>query len=203
MKIRKILVASIFMIALLMGAVAFAADKKTETKESYRLDEVASRVGFNKSAQYSSVYGVVNLTVNLLLSLLAIIFLGMMLYAGLRWITSQGEEEKIGKARTAIKAAIIGLALVVGSYGISSFLFKSMGYAGSSTAKVSCTDAKAKDGDSCGDNSVCFQKSCVSECKYKYKNLGVCTSVNGCKASYQTEGMCPGDATNVCCHKYK
>ena len=115
MKIRKILVASIFMIALLMGAVAFAADKKTETKESYRLDEVASRVGFNKSAQYSSVYGVVNLTVNLLLSLLAIIFLGMMLYAGLRWITSQGEEEKIGKARTAIKAAIIGLALVVGS----------------------------------------------------------------------------------------
>ncbi|MEK7680571.1 MAG: hypothetical protein AAB348_00780 [Patescibacteria group bacterium] len=57
--------------------------------------------------------------ISAVLSMLGIIFLLIMLYAGLRWLTSRGKEELIERAKNAVEAAVIGLIVVVLSYAIS------------------------------------------------------------------------------------
>ncbi|MDP3043663.1 MAG: hypothetical protein Q8N21_04660 [bacterium] len=58
------------------------------------------------------------------LSLLGIIFIILILYAGYNWMTAGGEEEKIRKAKDTLWRAIIGLIIIVGSYAIWNFVFK-------------------------------------------------------------------------------
>jgi len=54
------------------------------------------------------------------LSFLAVIFLVITLFAGFRWMTAQGNEEQIKKASASIKAATIGLVIVLAAYTITS-----------------------------------------------------------------------------------
>lgn len=64
--------------------------------------------------------------IQILLGFLGIIFLILMLYAGFLWMTAAGNEEKITKAKGIIKAAIIGLAIVLASYSITQFIVQSI-----------------------------------------------------------------------------
>ncbi|TSC83681.1 MAG: Uncharacterized protein G01um101413_951 [Parcubacteria group bacterium Gr01-1014_13] len=79
-----------------------------------------------KKAQYGTgtdIYSTISIIVGVGLSLAGLVFLGIMLWAGLRWMTARGNEEMIAKAKSAIFAAIIGFILVVVSYGVSAFIF--------------------------------------------------------------------------------
>ena len=49
-------------------------------------------------------------------------FLFLMVYGGFMWMTAQGDEGKIEKARNTIIAAVIGMTVVVGAFGITSFI---------------------------------------------------------------------------------
>lgn len=60
--------------------------------------------------------------IKVFLSLLGVIFLILMLYAGYNWMTASGDEAKVSKAKDTITRAIIGLIITVGAYGISSFV---------------------------------------------------------------------------------
>ena len=57
-----------------------------------------------------------------LLTLLGVIFLGLMIYGGFLWMTSSGNEESIEKAKTLIRQAIIGLAIVLSAFAITAFV---------------------------------------------------------------------------------
>ncbi len=56
------------------------------------------------------------------LSLLGIIFIILILYAGYNWMTAGGDEEKIRKAKDTLWRAIIGLIITVGAYAIWNFI---------------------------------------------------------------------------------
>tara|TARA_Y100001970_G_C13414184_1_gene453404 strand:- start:12 stop:401 length:390 start_codon:yes stop_codon:yes gene_type:complete len=53
------------------------------------------------------------------LSLVGIIFLILMVYAGYLWLTAQGEDAQIDKAKKIIKSTVIGLFLVTSAYAIT------------------------------------------------------------------------------------
>lgn len=57
------------------------------------------------------------------LSLLAIIFLVLVVIAGYRWMTASGSEEVITKAKQSMKEAIIGLVIVLAAYAVVAFVF--------------------------------------------------------------------------------
>lgn len=61
------------------------------------------------------------------LSLVGVIFLISTVYSGIQWMIASGNEEKIEKAQTRIKRAVIGLAIVVGSWIMASFIIRSAG----------------------------------------------------------------------------
>jgi amino acid transporter len=60
------------------------------------------------------------------LSLLAIIFLIMIIIAGYGWMMAGGEEAKVEKSKDTIKRAIIGLIITVSSYLITYFVFNNI-----------------------------------------------------------------------------
>ncbi len=60
--------------------------------------------------------------VRILLGFLGIIAILIMLYGGFVWLTSAGNEEKVGQAKKIITAAIIGLVIIFVSYAIAEFV---------------------------------------------------------------------------------
>jgi hypothetical protein len=61
--------------------------------------------------------------INVLFGLFGTIFIILMIYAGYNWLSSRGDEKKIGKAQETIRAAILGLIVTSGSYAIWQFVF--------------------------------------------------------------------------------
>jgi cytochrome bd-type quinol oxidase subunit 2 len=57
------------------------------------------------------------------LALLGIIFLILILLAGYKWMTAQGEESKVEEAKHTIQRAIIGLLIILAAYAITYFVF--------------------------------------------------------------------------------
>lgn len=62
-------------------------------------------------------------TVNGLITLLGIIFMIMLIYAGVLWVTARGGEEQITKAKTILIRSVVGLTIVLGSYGLARLVF--------------------------------------------------------------------------------
>lgn len=60
--------------------------------------------------------------VGAVLAFLGVIFLVLMIYGGVTWMTAAGNEAQVAKARTLIVAAIIGLLIVLSAYAITSYL---------------------------------------------------------------------------------
>lgn len=82
------------------------------------LGTVASKAGITQG----DVGTVVGTFINAALSLVGLIFLGLMIYSGIMWMTARGEEEQITKARKIIYASIIGLFITVSAYAITIFV---------------------------------------------------------------------------------
>lgn len=64
--------------------------------------------------------------IKIVLSLLGIVFIILIIYAGLTWMTSAGNEEKISKAKKTMSAAVIGLTIVILAYAITSFVLSTI-----------------------------------------------------------------------------
>ena len=78
-------------------------------------------------ADFASVVGTL---LNGLLGILGTAFLLLTIYAGFLWMTAAGNEEKITKAKGIIRTSVIGLLIVVLSYAITKFVFKTLIEAG-------------------------------------------------------------------------
>lgn len=57
------------------------------------------------------------------LSLLGVIAIVLVITAGFQWMTAGGNEENVEKAKTLLKNAIIGLAIILLAYSITRFIF--------------------------------------------------------------------------------
>ena len=60
--------------------------------------------------------------INILLSILGILTLGIIIYAGFKWMTAGGNEEGATEAKQMLSAAVIGLIIILSAYSISNFV---------------------------------------------------------------------------------
>lgn len=65
------------------------------------------------------------LIVNFLLTLLGAVAVALTVYAGFLWIISRGNEEDIKKAKDILAGSAIGLLLILASYSITTYIFRS------------------------------------------------------------------------------
>lgn len=74
--------------------------------------------------------------INIAFGFLGVIALAIVLYAGFLWMTSEGQEDKIEKAKKILKNGLIGLAIILASWGIVSFVFRAL-FPSNNTSSVS------------------------------------------------------------------
>lgn len=91
---------------------------------------LSNEAGYDQSADIGLIMTSV---IKGFLALLSIIFIVLILLAGYNWMTAQGEEEKINKAKDTIMRAIIGLVIVIAAYAITYFVFTNLPGGGSSS----------------------------------------------------------------------
>ncbi len=66
---------------------------------------------------------------NVALGLLGVILLVLTIYSGFLWMTAQGNEETVTKAKTLLRNAIIGLIITLAAYSIASYVSNIVGEA--------------------------------------------------------------------------
>ncbi|MFA6132105.1 MAG: hypothetical protein WC702_03555 [Patescibacteria group bacterium] len=60
--------------------------------------------------------------INVILGLLGILFLIFVLYAGFLYLTAQGADEPVKKAKKLLTNSIIGLVIIIAAYAISNYV---------------------------------------------------------------------------------
>ncbi|MFZ4632200.1 MAG: hypothetical protein ACOYL8_03295 [Patescibacteria group bacterium] len=117
-----------FIITNICSAQLLDNDALTGIKDN--ANEVRAASGLSASASVGSVIASI---IRSVLALLAAIFLVLMIFSGFKWMTASGNESEIEKAQGIIKAAIIGLVVVLAAYAITYFVFKYLPFSASIT----------------------------------------------------------------------
>jgi hypothetical protein len=60
------------------------------------------------------------------LSLLGLIALVIILMGGFKWMTSGGNEEKVGEAKKLLGAGVVGIVIILAAYAITQFVVVQM-----------------------------------------------------------------------------
>ena len=64
---------------------------------------------------------------NILLTLIGIIFLALMIYGGYIWMLARGNTEEVTKAKTILKQAVVGFLVIVLSRILTEFILLQIG----------------------------------------------------------------------------
>ncbi len=78
----------------------------------------------------TSLTTIIGTIIGVFFSILGIIFLGIVLYAGYLWMTAGGEEEKVERAKKWLINGTIGLVITLSAYSISAFIINALTDAG-------------------------------------------------------------------------
>lgn len=60
--------------------------------------------------------------IGIILSFVGVLFLILMIYAGILWMTAQGNEQQVTKAKDMLINGVIGLIIVFAAYSITAFI---------------------------------------------------------------------------------
>lgn len=104
----------LFLISLLVTPLTVSAQFGSATA---KLDAVAGTTGLTKDFA-----GSISTIIIAVLSLAGTVFLVLTVYAGILWMTAQGKEEQVTKAKDIVTQAIIGLAITLAAYAITAFV---------------------------------------------------------------------------------
>lgn len=119
---RKInLIIGLILISFLSVNFCYAAFLDDTTKGLIENQAETSRSygGYDSSG---NIFSLIQIVINAFLSLIGVMLLAYMLYAGYNWLTARGEEEKVTKAKDTLRRAIIGVIIIVAAYAISIFV---------------------------------------------------------------------------------
>lgn len=95
------------------------------------------KAGFADATGGGGLGDVIANLIKTFLGVLAIIFIILIIVSGYNWMTAQGDETKVTKAKQTIQRAIIGLIIIVAAYSITWFVFKYLPFGTGSGGPVS------------------------------------------------------------------
>jgi len=91
-------------------------------KDQSGLGTAANVAGYDIGTSATSLETVISRVIYTLLSLVGLLFLGLIIYGSYTWMTAEGNEEKVKKATSIIISALIGLIITLSAYVLSYFL---------------------------------------------------------------------------------
>lgn len=115
-------------IFIFIFTLAHTAQAQILEEPAYKaINENTDVLGYGAGINTQASVGVVLATViKAFLSVMGIVFLIILLMAGWKMMMANGEEKAVTEAKNNIKIAVIGLALMVGAYAITAFVFQQL-----------------------------------------------------------------------------
>ena len=104
--------------AIVLPTSSFAQTSARQSLGTTDINAIGTSSGLNPSTDLFTLIGRI---LNIFFSVLGVLLLCYLLYAGFLWMTSEGEEG-VTKAKGIIKNAVIGLVIVASSFAISQFI---------------------------------------------------------------------------------
>lgn len=105
-----------------VGATAVGALAAVPVFAQDLLGDVAS----NTTLSNRSFVEVLGSIINVVLSVLGVVLLIIVIYAGVLWMTAGGNSDNVDKAKQLIINAVIGLVLILAALAISTFVFNTL-----------------------------------------------------------------------------
>lgn len=93
--------------------------------ENSGLNSAATGAGY-VTTEAKTIEYYISQVITIILSVLGVIFLALMIYGGLIWMTATGNEERVKKAKELITEATIGLVIILAAYAISYFILNQL-----------------------------------------------------------------------------
>ncbi|MDD3711088.1 MAG: pilin [Patescibacteria group bacterium] len=118
MKNRKIFLLFSFILLFFL----ILASKFVLASDSLGIEAVDNTIVLESTDPRSIIVKIINVA----LGFLAIIAVSLAIFGGFLWMTSEGNEEKVSKAKRVLKNALIGLIIVLSAWGIVTFIFRSL-----------------------------------------------------------------------------
>lgn len=122
---KKIILLIIFSLALFAPVFVVRAVEALPQDTITDTGKVAGAAGYARADEFS-VSRTVGSIIKVALSLIGTIFLGLTIYAGYLWMTAAGNEKSVETATSILKAAVIGLVLVLAGYGLTTFVVQAL-----------------------------------------------------------------------------
>jgi len=116
---KQLLYLLLFLIFPLFSISAYSFQESSGLKETAEKTGHTNQSIFNTAGSLDSGIG---LFISILLSFLGVIFMVLIIYGGILWMTAGGNDQQIEKARKILINSIIGLAIVLLAYAISVFV---------------------------------------------------------------------------------
>lgn len=188
---NKKLIINIFVFVFLLS-LSFSLVNIAGAQVDVGINEVGNDIVLSASDPRTTAARIINIV---MLSL-GVIAVGLIVYAGFLWMTSNGEEEKVEKARNILKNGIIGLVIILSAWGIASFILSRLIRANNgSGASGSCSSGQSLS-CGCGGSMSCIEGSwgpCLGSSCNSGSGPASCDSspLGGCQAEDQ---ICAGDS---------
>ncbi len=139
-KLKKslaVIIMASFIIAMVLTAASFVSAQQTGGQKALQGLEGTANCGYGtvnadgtcdgntrpdiaKSGVLIS--GIAGTIVGAALAFIGVLFFILMIYGGFLWMTAQGNDQQIEKAKNLIIAAVIGLIIVMSAYAITAYI---------------------------------------------------------------------------------
>ncbi len=86
------------------------------------MDVSANIAGFATGNKAETVDSIIGLAIYIILGFVGTIFLILIIYSGIQWMTAQDNDIKVNKAKGVLLNAIVGLVITLGAYVLSYFI---------------------------------------------------------------------------------
>jgi len=124
--IKKIFITSFVILLIALPVIVLAQTGSVSEDILGGVTNVGKGAGYKTVAESGTLPEVVGKIIKSFLGLLGILFTILIIYGGYTWMTSFGETNKIKKAKDLIVDAIIGIAIILASYIITSFVVNAL-----------------------------------------------------------------------------
>lgn len=116
--VKKIYFFSIF---LLCSICIFSSIKVTKARLYENVELFGKEAGYNIGLSQNKNYpvNIIAQIIKLFLTILGMVFFGLMLYSGYLWMTAQGNSDQVDDAKTKMTDAVIGLIIIFAAYAFT------------------------------------------------------------------------------------
>ena len=121
---KKIILVS-FSVFLFTLVLAFGVNAQATGDALTGLDSTAGKVTAFKNqtkADTNFIQSQSGILIGTVLSFVGVLFLIMMIYAGIIWMTAQGNDQQVTKAKDLLINSIIGIIIVFAAYAITAYV---------------------------------------------------------------------------------